>query len=382
MLVMAEVILNGITKTYPGGLVAVRNFDLNVADGEFVVLVGPSGSGKTTILRVIAGLEKVSQGTIRIGNVLVNNMSPKERDVAMVFQNYALYPHMSVYGNMAFALKMRRLPKQEITRRVRKAADVLGIADLLDRKPATLSGGQRQRVAVGRVMVRQAKVFLFDEPFSNLDARLRVEMRGELKRLHQQLGTTTIYVTHDQEEAMAVGQRIVVLKDGLIQQWGGSQEVYANPNNRFVAEFIGMPPMNFFDGALVAKEGRIFFDEGTAEFCLPKAWSMALQQWVDKDVVLGVRPEDMSICPRQQVAGQDNILPVSITLLEPLGAKTDLHARTGKHAHIVVRIGTRCDLDVGQQIYLHINMRKAHVFEPGQTAANITASVRSPNRIP
>src|SRR4051812_48744559 len=259
---MAHVELEQVSKVYPGNVKAVDAIDLDIADQEFVVLVGPSGCGKSTTLRMVAGLEEITGGTIKIGDRVVNNLPPKDRDIAMVFQNYALYPHMTVYKNMAFALKLRKMPKAEIEQRVMQAAKILDINHLLDRKPKQLSGGQRQRVAVGRAIVREPAAFLFDEPLSNLDAKLRVTTRAELKRLHQRLKTTTIYVTHDQEEAMTLGDRIVVMKDGVIQQADTPLKTYSNPVNRFVAGFIGMPPMNFFDGAIKLADGQLVFEEG------------------------------------------------------------------------------------------------------------------------
>ena len=294
---MAEVVLEGVSKVFPGGVQAVRNMDLAIRDEEFIVLVGPSGCGKSTTLRMVAGLEEITSGTVRIGERVVNDVPPKDRDIAMVFQNYALYPHMTVYRNMAFALKLRKFAGREIDRRVRHAAEVLGIEELLDRKPKALSGGQRQRVAVGRAIVRQPAAFLFDEPLSNLDAKLRVEMRAELKRLHRRLQTTTIYVTHDQEEAMTLGDRIVVMKDGQVQQCGPPLEVYDRPANRFVAGFVGTPPMNFFEGRLAGKDGGVYFDEGTASLLLPDELSGALASAgrADGEAVLGVRPEALGL---------------------------------------------------------------------------------------
>src|SRR6478609_6652007 len=262
---MAQVELQSVTKVYPGGVRAVDAVDLHIRDREFVVLVGPSGCGKTTTLRMIAGLEEITGGAIRIGERVVNDVPPKDRDIAMVFQNYALYPHMTVYKNMAFGLKLRGMPKAQIDQRVKEAATILDIMHLLDRKPKALSGGQRQRVAVGRAIVREPAAFLFDEPLSNLDAKLRVTTRAELKRLHQRLRTTTIYVTHDQEEAMTLGDRIVVMKDGKIQQADTPLNTYNYPANRFVAGFIGMPPMNFFDGAIKLVDGQMVFEEGKLE---------------------------------------------------------------------------------------------------------------------
>src|SRR5829696_8972541 len=259
---MARVELEKVSKIYPGGVRAVNAIDLQIKDQEFIVLVGPSGCGKSTTLRMVAGLEEISEGVIRIGDRVVNDVPPKNRDIAMVFQNYALYPHMTVYKNMAFGLKLRGMPKAQINQRVMEAAKILDIEHLLERKPKALSGGQRQRVAVGRAIVREPAAFLFDEPLSNLDAKLRVTTRAELKRLHQRLKTTTIYVTHDQEEAMTLGDRIVVMKDGIIHQNDTPLKTYSYPVNRFVAGFIGMPPMNFFDGAIKSVDGRLVFEEG------------------------------------------------------------------------------------------------------------------------
>src|SRR5437868_14531213 len=259
---MAQVVLDKVSKVFPGGVKAVDAIDLAVKDAEFVVLVGPSGCGKSTTLRMVAGLEEISDGIIKIGERVVNDVPPKNRDIAMVFQNYALYPHMTVYKNMAFGLKLRGMPKAQIHQRVMEAAKILDIEHLLDRKPKALSGGQRQRVAVGRAIVREPAAFLFDEPLSNLDAKLRVTTRAELKRLHHRLKTTTIYVTHDQEEAMTLGDRIVVMKDGIIQQADTPLQTYSYPVNRFVAGFIGMPPMNFFDGAIKMVDGEMVFEEG------------------------------------------------------------------------------------------------------------------------
>ncbi len=370
---MADVILTDVSKTFPGGVQAVKNMDLHIADEEFIVLVGPSGCGKSTTLRMVAGLEEITDGTISIGGRVVNNVPPKNRDIAMVFQNYALYPHMTVYKNMAFALKLRRFPKAEIDQRVRDAAKILGIGELLERKPKALSGGQRQRVAVGRAIVRQPKAFLFDEPLSNLDAKLRVEMRAELKRLHRTLQTTTIYVTHDQEEAMTLGDRIVVMKDGLVQQCGGPLEVYDTPANRFVAGFVGTPPMNFFNGRLVQESGGTFFDEGTCKIRLTDEQAERVAGHIGQEVVLGVRPEAMALAAESRFAGTDNVMPVTITVVEPLGEKMDLYAGTANHKHIVARVDARRDTEAGQAVSLHLDVHKVHVFEPGETGANLVA---------
>jgi multiple sugar transport system ATP-binding protein len=371
---MAEVVLTEVTKVFPGEVVAVKDMTLHVRDEEFVVLVGPSGCGKSTTLRMVAGLEEVTAGEISIGGRVVNQVAPKDRDIAMVFQNYALYPHMTVYRNMAFALRLRKYPRSEIDQRVRQAAEVLGIEDLLARKPKALSGGQRQRVAVGRAIVRQPAAFLFDEPLSNLDAKLRVEMRAELKRLHRQLQTTTIYVTHDQEEAMTLGDRIVVMRDGLVHQRGAPLEVYQAPANRFVAGFVGTPPMNFLSGTLASGNGQVFFDEGSFRVRLCDAHAAAVRGWVGRDVVLGIRPEAMGAAGQGRFAGEDNVLPVQVGVVEPLGEKMDLYVSTAKHPNLVARVDAQRGLQAGHQIRLHVDMARVHVFEPGEAGANLTAA--------
>ncbi|MCE5325292.1 MAG: sn-glycerol-3-phosphate ABC transporter ATP-binding protein UgpC [Planctomycetaceae bacterium] len=369
---MAQVLLQDVTKVFPGDVTAVDAVSLEIADAEFVVLVGPSGCGKSTTLRMVAGLEEITAGEIRIGDRVVNDTPPKDRDIAMVFQNYALYPHMSVYKNMGFALKLRRVPKAEIDTRVREAAKILGIENLLERKPKALSGGQRQRVAVGRAIVRNPAAFLFDEPLSNLDAKLRVEMRAELKRLHRQLKTTTIYVTHDQEEAMTLGDRIVVMKDGRIHQVGAPLEVYESPANRFVASFVGTPPMNFFNGKLVAQNGGVYFDEGAAQLRLTDAHAAKLSAWLGKSVVLGVRPEAIALHDTGRFAGRDNTLPVKLQVIEPLGDKMDLFAATPRHGHIVARVDAQRDLKADTPAQFHIDMQRVHIFEPDGAGLNLT----------
>jgi len=368
---MAEVTLTGVTKVFPGDVVAVKNVDLNIRDREFIVLVGPSGCGKSTTLRMIAGLEEITEGRISIGQRVVNDVPPKDRDIAMVFQNYALYPHMTVYKNMAFALKLRKYDRKEIDARVREAAKVLGIQMLLERKPKALSGGQRQRVAVGRAIVRQPAAFLFDEPLSNLDAKLRVEMRAELKRLHRQLETTTIYVTHDQEEAMTLGDRIVVMKEGVIHQRGAPLEVYDHPANRFVAGFVGTPPMNFLGGTLAAEDSSVLFDGQSFRIRLSGEQAEGLGAWVGRPVILGVRPEAMGTVGEGRFAGQDNVMPAQISVVEPLGEKMDLYVSTPQHPDLVARVDASRDLAAGQNVSLHLDMRKVHVFEPGDDGANL-----------
>ena len=369
---MAEVVLENVTKIFPGGVKAVDNVSLSIQDAEFVVLVGPSGCGKSTTLRMVAGLTELTEGTIRIGERIVNDVPAKNRDIAMVFQSYALYPHMTVYNNMAYALKLRRMKKAEIERRVHEAAKILGMEDLLARRPKALSGGQRQRVAVGRAIVRDPKAFLFDEPLSNLDAKLRVSMRAELKSLHHRLKTTTIYVTHDQEEAMTLGDRIVVMKDGVVQQCDSPLEVYDRPANRFVAGFVGTPPMNFLHGRLRAEKGGVYFDEGTCQIRLPDERSDALAGWIGKQVELGVRPTAMGVSGEGRVGHEQNLLPVKLHVIEPLGENMDLFVSTEKHPHIVARIPASRDLRVDQEIFLHLNMQKVHVFEPGETGRDVS----------
>jgi multiple sugar transport system ATP-binding protein len=366
---MAEVKFDNVTKVYANGVLALKAFTIGIQDAEFVVIVGPSGCGKSTTLRMLAGLEEVTEGLIAIDGRVINDVPPKDRDIAMVFQNYALYPHMSVRQNLAFALKLRRTPKAEIERRVRDAARILGIEELLDRSPKVLSGGQRQRVAVGRAIVRHPKAFLFDEPLSNLDARLRIDMRAELKRLHQRLRTTTLYVTHDQEEAMTLGDRIVVLKDGVMQQCGTPLEIYGRPANRFVAGFVGTPPMNFLNGRLVA-DGALFFDEGSVRLRLTPAGAQRLADKVGGPAVLGIRPEAMSLRPEGRFAGADNRLPVRVSVVEPLGEKMDLFCATSVHPHVVARVDAAPDLRAGADLTLHVDMAKTHVFEPGDDGRN------------
>jgi multiple sugar transport system ATP-binding protein len=372
---MAQVRLEQVTKIFPGGVRAVDAVDLGVADHEFVVLVGPSGCGKSTTLRMIAGLEEVSGGTIRIGDRVVNGVPPKDRDVAMVFQNYALYPHKSVYRNMSFALELRRTPKGEIERRVRDAAKILEIEHLLDRKPKALSGGQKQRVAVGRAIVREPAAFLFDEPLSNLDARLRVTTRAELKRLHQRLRTTTVYVTHDQEEAMTLGDRIVVMRDGKVMQADTPLRTYTHPANRFVAGFIGMPPMNFFDGTLKMVDGRLAFEETVGQgagFHLPLGPGAreASADRVGQAVVLGVRPEHLHLQP---AGGPEDSAPlaVNVDVVELLGKDMDVYARTDLAGTVVARLEARGGMASGSRVTLHVDLDKVYLFEPGESGANL-----------
>jgi multiple sugar transport system ATP-binding protein len=369
---MAEVVLENVTKVYPGGVRAVNNASLRIADREFVVLVGPSGCGKSTTLRMLAGLEEISAGTIRIGDRIVNDVAPKDRDVAMVFQNYALYPHMSVYKNMAFGLKLRGVPRKEIDAKVRSTARLLGIEVLLDRKPRELSGGQRQRVAVGRAIVRTPKAFLFDEPLSNLDAKLRVEMRAELKKLHRRLATTTVYVTHDQEEAMTLGDRVVVMRDGVIQQCAPPLELYEQPVNRFVAGFVGMPPMNFLSGRVLSDGGHLYFDEGSARLRLPERFGATTAAMEGRPMVLGVRPEALSRSAEHRFGGGDNVLDVTVNVVEPLGDRMDLHVSTRAHDRLVARVEASRELREGLRMPMYVDLDRVHLFEPGDEGVNVS----------
>ena len=365
---MAKVILEDVRKVYPdGGFVAVENFNLTVFDKEFVVLVGPSGCGKSTTLRMIAGLETISGGTISIDGRVVNDVQPKDRDIAMVFQNYALYPHMSVFDNMAFGLKLRGIKKAEIVERVNEAAEILGLHDLLERRPKALSGGQRQRVAVGRAIVRKPKVFLFDEPLSNLDAKMRVQMRVEINRLHRRLGATMIYVTHDQTEAMTMGDRIVVMDGGRIQQVAPPMELYGRPANKFVAGFIGTPPMNFFEGRLEKTGGGRYRFAGTGlDLELPEEWDEGLATLVGDRATLGIRPEDIGSGLAMNTPGAPRIA-AKVDVVEPMGAETFVHASVGGNT-FVARVEAHVDIKPGQEAELPVYLPKAHVFAPGGAA--------------
>jgi len=368
---MAGVVLEDVVKVYEGGLKVVDRFNLDIADREFVVLVGPSGCGKSTTLRMIAGLEEVSSGTISIGGRVVNDVAPKDRDIAMVFQSYALYPHMTVYDNMAFALKLRNTPKAVIDEKVQRAAKVLMITHLLERKPKALSGGQRQRVALGRAIVRDPKCFLFDEPLSNLDAKLRVEMRAEIKQLTLSLNATTVYVTHDQEEAMTLGDRVVVMKDGITQQIGSALEIYNHPLNRFVASFLGSPPMNFFSGKLVEVAGRLLFDEGSGRLPIAPWASAQLLPRVGQEVVLGVRPESMSDQTHARFQTEDNQLSMKVTLVQPLGHKMDVYLATEKHPRSVAQIDSSARVRAGESMPVFFDMSRVHFFEAGENGKKL-----------
>jgi len=367
---MATVDLEHVHKTYEGGFEAVRDFNLAIKEREFIVLVGPSGCGKSTTLRMIAGLEEITSGKISIGGKLMNKVPPKDRDIAMVFQSYALYPHMTVFENMAFALKLRKLPRAAIADKVRHAADVLGISGELDKRPKQLSGGQRQRVALGRAIVREPQCFLFDEPLSNLDAKLRVEMRAEIKRLHLALGSTTVYVTHDQEEAITLGDRVVVMDHGVVQQCASALDIYHHPANRFVAGFLGTPPMNFFEGRLVDEAGRLWFEEGTGRLPVPARAAPALRARLagGPEVVLGVRPEALAPAGAARFAAMDSRLTMKVWLVQPLGAKMDVYLQTDRHPRIVAHVDASADSAgprVGDALSIAVDMERAHFFSPG-----------------
>ena len=368
---MAGVVLKDVVKVYEGGLKVVDRFNLDIADREFVVLVGPSGCGKSTTLRMIAGLEEVSSGTISIGDRVVNNVAPKDRDIAMVFQSYALYPHMTVYDNMAFALKLRNTSKAIIDEKVQRAAKVLMITHLLERKPKALSGGQRQRVALGRAIVRDPKCFLFDEPLSNLDAKLRVEMRAEIKQITMSLNATTVYVTHDQEEAMTLGDRVVVMKDGITQQVASALEIYNHPVNRFVASFLGSPPMNFFTGKLVEETGKLFFDEGSGKLPIPDWASAELRPRVGQELVMGVRPEAMADKAHARFVTEDNMLDMKVTLVQPLGHKMDVYLSTPSHPRSVAQIDSSTGVRPGDAMPVYFDMARVHFFELGENGKKL-----------
>jgi multiple sugar transport system ATP-binding protein len=358
---MAQVTLRNLIKRFSEEVIAVNSVNLEIQDKEFVVLVGPSGCGKTTTLRMVAGLEDISAGEIFIGDRLVNDVPPKDRNIAMVFQNYALYPHMTVYKNMAFSLKLRKTPKDEIDRRVKAAADILGIGELLARKPKQLSGGQRQRVAVGRAIVRQPEVFLFDEPLSNLDAKLRVNMRSELIKLHERLDATMIYVTHDQVEAMTMGDRIVVMRNGFIQQVGPPMEVYNQPINQFVAGFIGSPPMNFLEGRLVQDNGSLQVDLNGLRLPLPPEKAKQVEAYINKPVVFGIRPED--ILPSGETDGKRLVpLRATIEVLEPLGAEIILELASSGYT-FTARMDPQLRSRMHEEIQIYFDMNRAHLFD-------------------
>ncbi|MCI8595777.1 MAG: sn-glycerol-3-phosphate ABC transporter ATP-binding protein UgpC [Clostridia bacterium] len=364
---MASLSLRHIYKIYQGGVKAVSDFNLEIDDKEFIVFVGPSGCGKSTTLRMVAGLEEISAGELYIDNKLVNDVEPKDRDIAMVFQNYALYPHMTVYDNMAFGLKLRKMPSKEIEKRVNEAAAILGISQLLTRKPKALSGGQRQRVALGRAIVREPKVFLLDEPLSNLDAKLRVQMRTEITKLHNKLATTFIYVTHDQTEAMTMGTRIVVMKDGIIQQIDTPTCLYDNPENLFVASFLGSPQMNFFKAQLVKEGDKLYSVFGSNKILVPESRAKRIidDYYIGKDVVMGVRPEDIHDEQIFISSNPDTVINAEIDVIEKLGNETILYMKVdGKEDYTVARIDARSQFAAGEQVSLAIDANHIHFFDP------------------
>ncbi len=394
---MAEIVLDDVWKVYPDGTQAVRSLDLDIADGEFVVFVGPSGCGKTTALRMIAGLEPISKGTVRIGTRVVNQIPPKERDIAMVFQNYALYPHMSVFDNMAFGLKLAKMPKREIDQRVRDAARILGLEELLHRKPKALSGGQRQRVAMGRAIVRHPQAFLMDEPLSNLDAKLRVQTRSEISKLQHDLGVTTIYVTHDQVEAMTMGDRVAVIRKGVLQQVDTPQTLYEHPVNLFVAGFIGSPAMNLIDATLHGTNGDMAVEVGGFRLPLPDdvvSSRQDLKRFVERTVVLGIRPEDMEDAALVSDAPAERRISSTVELTEALGSDVVVHfpidapqaitddvrelaedvgleaveqveaQAAGGRAVMTARLNPRTRVRVGERLELVVDTHRLHFFDP------------------
>lgn len=360
---MATVVLKNVSKVYAANIVAVNNISLEVEDKEFIVLVGPSGCGKSTTLRMVAGLEQATQGEISIGGQIVNDLPARSRDIAMVFQNYALYPHMTAYENLAFGLKLRHYPKKEIERRVEEAAEILGIRPILKRRPKELSGGERQRVALGRAIVRKPRVFLFDEPLSNLDAKLRVQMRTELIKLHNRLQATMIYVTHDQVEALTLGERIVVMKDGIIHQSGHPIAVYENPRNKFVAGFIGSPPMNFLQGKIVAQNGDYyFFDRGIKLRLLQQTYER-MTPYRDQNVIFGIRPEDIYDRIFAQDARSEYTVTATVEVVEPMGSEIYLFMNAGRN-NFVARVNNQDTATANQDVQVVFDMSKAHFFDP------------------
>ncbi len=359
---MAQVSLKNVTKIYSKDVEAVKDVTLGVDSKEFLVLVGPSGCGKSTVLRMIAGLEEITKGEIYIGDRLVNDVPAKDRNIAMVFQNYALYPHMNVYNNMAFGLKLRKIPKDEVDKRVREAAAILGIDRLLNRKPKELSGGQKQRVAVGRAIVRQPLVFLFDEPLSNLDAKFRVQMRTEIHKLHNRLQTTMIYVTHDQVEAMTLGDRVAVMRDGSIYQCDTPMNIYDRPVNKFVAGFIGSPPMNFINGYIRRRNGRLYFDEGSFQVGILERMYEPLRPYIDKELLFGIRPEDIYDKLFVTEASPDNTVSVTVEVVETMGSEVYLYLKSEEHSFIA-RVASRSTPELYKRLDIVFDMDKVHFFD-------------------
>ncbi len=358
---MARVVIKNVMKKY-GNVVAVKDANIVCEDKEFLILVGPSGCGKTTTLRMVAGLEEITSGEIYIDDLLVNDIPPKDRDIAMVFQNYALYPHMTVYENMAFGLKLRKYPASEIKQRVMEAADILTIERFLKRKPKELSGGERQRVALGRAIVRKPKVFLFDEPLSNLDAKLRVQMRAEISKLHTRLQATMIYVTHDQVEAMTMGEKIVVMKNTEVQQIGPPKVLYDKPTNKFVAGFIGSPSMNFIEGTLESKKGGLYFNEENFEVRVPDSMTDKLKASVGSEITMGIRPEDIYDKVYAPNASADNTVPATVEVVEHLGPESNIYLTTGK-TPFIAKMDADAEVEVNQEVELVFDMNKCHFFD-------------------
>lgn len=370
---MAGLTLKGIYKKYPGGVVAVSDVNLEIRDKEFIVLVGPSGCGKSTTLRMIAGLEEISEGELYIGDRLVNDIAPKDRDIAMVFQNYALYPHMTVFDNMAFGLKLRKVPKDEIERKVNEAAKILDLTHLLDRKPKAMSGGQRQRVALGRAIVRSPKVFLLDEPLSNLDAKLRAQMRTEISKIHKKLGTTFIYVTHDQTEAMTMGDRIVCMKDGFVQQIDTPQNLYENPTNKFVAGFLGSPQMNFIDAVLKEEYGQYIVEFGSEDtprsngvkyqIIVPESKANDdLAHYVGKEIILGIRPESIHDEEMYLSNATTGVIEANVEITEMMGAETYLYLEC-EGIPLTARVSPRSTARSGDRIRVALDPNRIHLFD-------------------
>ena len=373
---MARVFYDNMTKAW-GDVIGVNNLNLEIPDKEFLVLVGPSGCGKSTALRCLAGLEEITKGNIWIDDRVVNDVPPKDRDIAMVFQSYALYPHMSVYDNMAFGLKLRKTPKDEIERRVQEAAKILGITQLLDRKPKQMSGGQRQRVALGRAIVRDPKVFLFDEPLSNLDAKLRVQTRAEITKLHQRLGTTFIYVTHDQVEALTMADRIAVLKDGVLQQADSPQHLYDHPGNVFVAGFIGSPAMNFFTGTITGTADEMYVDSGAVRVRMPQSEIQQLgTDQIGREIIFGVRPEDIHH-PKYKPSGiTEQLVEATVDVTELMGNEIFVYLLSNDEQSFIARVDPRSDLRPGDKLQMAFNANKIHIFDP-TTEKNIATPADS-----
>jgi multiple sugar transport system ATP-binding protein len=376
---MARIVLEHVTKMYENNdIPAVKDLSLDINDGEFLVFVGPSGCGKSTALRMLAGLEEITEGNMYIGDRRVNDLPPRDRDIAMVFQNYALYPHMSVYDNMAFALKLRRVNKQEIDRRVKEAAELLSIAPYLNRRPKALSGGQRQRVALGRAIVREPAAYLMDEPLSNLDAKLRVQTRAEIQKLHRRLGVTTIYVTHDQVEALTMGDRIVVMRDGMLQQFDTPQNLYDNPSNMFVAGFIGSPSMNFMPVQIESNGGGLVITDGDFHLPIPSQYERLAASKKGQPIIFGIRPEDIQLQQFADAEWRDSVVQSRVEVVEPLGSEIQLHATTAAHAAsakiaseedapsdvFVARVDPRVRVQAGDNVPLSFNLAHMHLFDP------------------